>query len=356
MIAKPGRIFYTDVPNSWESNPDTTCSTADNDSFCHYQSYAAHFPSQARVYACPQGDLLNGLPQYTGCAAAAVQNELFPGGGVTARRGGFYNQREDAWVYMLNVNLHDLLDWNRATGNPFFNADDATDGGLVIYLTVVGPGSSSPVPPNPRYGVRVFGTPDLDFPPRQPDPTGVTLVSDQAFYLEGNYNVGDVNFPKMPAAVMADAVNVLSQSWSGGTGAGTGWTGLASCRNDCQSFQTLTARPGAVTTVNAAFLSGVDITTAGNYNGGFENYPRFHENWSGAALNYRGSFVSLGKPAHNTGAWCGTGGSTASGCNIYNPPLRLWNYDMDFQIVENLPPLTPRVVAVQQILFTENFR
>ena len=30
--------------------------------------------------------------------------------------------------------------------------------------------------------------------------------------------------------------------------------------------------------------------------------------------------------------------------------------DTDFQNVANLPPLTPRFVAVDQILFTENFR
>jgi hypothetical protein len=62
--------------------------------------------------------------------------------------------------------------------------------------------------------------------------------------------------------------------------------------------------------------------------------------------------VSLGTARHNNGAWCGTG----STCNIYNPPIRNWDYDTDFQTVENLPPLTPRFVSVEQILFTENFR
>ena len=90
----------------------------------------------------------------------------------------------------------------------------------------------------------------------------------------------------------------------------------------------------------------------GTYNGGLENYPRFHESWSGFTLFYRGSFVSLGTPRHSNGNWCGTG----AGCNIYNAPQRNWDYDTDFQNVANLPPLTPRFVAVDQILFTENFR
>jgi hypothetical protein len=46
----------------------------------------------------------------------------------------------------------------------------------------------------------------------------------------------------------------------------------------------------------------------------------------------------------------------SSGCNIYDPPSRNWDYDLNFQVVANLPPLTPRVVSVEQILFTENFR
>jgi len=53
----------------------------------------------------------------------------------------------------------------------------------------------------------------------------------------------------------------------------------------------------------------------------------------------------------------GSGGcGTTGACNIYNPPTRNWDYDTNFQNVANLPPITPRFVTVQQILFTENFR
>jgi hypothetical protein len=193
----------------------------------------------------------------------------------------------------------------------------------------------------------VFGSPNLDFP-APADPTGVTVASDQALYVEGDYNTGGgacssfASCPKAPAALMADTLNVLSNGWAGATG----------CRNDCQSFQPLASRPAASTTLFTAFLAGVDQTVPGTYNGGLENYPRFHESWSGTTLAYRGSFVSLGTPRHSSGPWCGTG----STCNIYNPPGRNWDYDTAFQNVANLPPLTPRFVSVDQILFTENFR
>ena len=111
------------------------------------------------------------------------------------------------------------------------------------------------------------------------------------------------------------------------------------------------------TFLNAAVLGGVDTTPLNGgvdtYNGGLENYPRFHEDWGGGpALNYQGSFVSLGEPEHVNGDWCGTGDL----CNIYNPPNRLWNFDPGYNDAANLPPLTPRFVYVQQVLFTEDFK
>jgi hypothetical protein len=127
--------------------------------------------------------------------------------------------------------------------------------------------------------------------------------------------------------------------------------------NDRQSILGLgdATRDAQTTWINAAFLGGVDTTIpigAAGYNGGLENYPRFHEDWGGRALNYQGSFVSLGTPEHVNGSWCGTGG----GCNIYNPPTRNWNFDPAFNDAANLPPLTPRFVYVQQVLFTEDFK
>jgi hypothetical protein len=334
MLDRRGRVFYNDVPVAGHDNA-TACGNVD--SYCNMLNYAPAFGAASDVYACAGTDL--GL--YGACGGVTIGNQALSTGGVTARRGGFYSNREHAWVLMLNVNMHDLLDWNtlQAPADRLFDPADTTDGGVVVFLSVAGAGSNGI--PSPRYGVRVFGSPSLGFPIAA-DPTGLTLASDQGFYVEGDYNVGTAPQPKQPAAILGDTINVLSKAWSGSGG----------CQNDCQSRQPLAARNGAATTINAAFIGGVDVTSLGNYNGGLENYPRFHESWTNLALVYRGSFVSLGTPRHNNGAWCGTG----AGCNIYNPPIRAWDYDTSFQTVENLPPLTPRFVSVQQILFTENFR
>jgi hypothetical protein len=275
------------------------------------------------------------------------------------RRGGFYNWREAKWMLLLNVNVSDLILWNSQNGEPFFASNDNSEGGIVIFATVDGPSSNAV---NNNYGVRVFGSANLPSPPLpggigvSADPTGVTFVTDQALYVLGSFNQGTVNGgpARQPASLIGDSINVLSQNY---------WRGAAACNTQyCRDGQSVlplnnAARNAATTWINAAFLGGVDTTPlnggVGAYNGGLENYPRFHEEWGGGpALNYQGSFVSLGTPTHVNGAWCGTG----TGCNIYDPPTRNWNFDSAFNNAANLPPLTPRFVYVQQVLFTEDFK
>jgi len=62
--------------------------------------------------------------------------------------------------------------------------------------------------------------------------------------------------------------------------------------------------------------------------------------------------VSLGIPVHNNGRWPSNGNAF----NMYNPPVRAWDFDVSFMDTKLLPPMTPRAVTVEQILFTENFR
>ncbi len=321
-------IFMTAVPTACASNTDPAC-------------YDPTFLTAARIY----------------------QSNMFadPPWARDFRRGGFYNHREQAWMQLLNINIRDLLVWNGTHGSPFFENNDSDEGGIVIFATVQGPNSAG----QNNYGVRIFGSADLTSIPgginATPDPTGITVVSDQALYVLGNYNI---TAPRQPASLIGDSVNILSKNY---------W--LDDCanpctRNDAQSVMGLgnAVRDATATTVNAAFLGGVDTTNPagtppGNYNGGLENYPRFHEDWSGVLFTYQGSFVSLGTPEHVDGLWCNTGGNcvgpacgTPTNCNIYNAPNRAWNFDPAYNNAANLPPLTPRFVYVQQVLFTEDFK
>jgi len=110
----------------------------------------------------------------------------------------------------------------------------------------------------------------------------------------------------VPASLVGDTINVLSDNW---------WQGYTSdlanypnCRGDCQSRRPLVNRFASTgTEVRAAFIGGIDVTTVGAFSGGFENSLRHHETWGTTALFWRGSFATLGPPQRANGSWCGTG-------------------------------------------------
>jgi hypothetical protein len=361
LFPRTAPIFYTDVPVSGcTDTAPVGCDYKDKD------SYRPKFTRDSRVYASDMR-----LNDNLGTTAFDLD----------FRRGGFYNWRERRWMLLLNINVSDLLRWNRAKGDPLFNSADTTDGGPVIFATIDDANLGTPTSGGMNnYGVRVFGSRNLPaYSPNAGDPTGLTFVTDQALYVVGDYNRGDTaagDLKWQPAALIGDSINIMSNNlWqqAGATGSPSVQCDFnATCpRNDAQWWEdinnaTPAVRMGTDTTINAAFLGGVDVTNGGQYNGGLENYTRFHENWGAATLTYAGSFVSLGAPVHVDGYWCGTGGTstntpnsgsgTNANCNIYNPPVRVWNYDARFNDVANLPPNTPVFVYVQQVLFTEWFQ
>lgn len=260
------------------------------------------------------------------------------GAGLSAVRStadSFYNFREGTFIDMLEIDAQKLLDCMQLDpaliGGKALN--DSTEGGLVWYLGVDGPASDAVN----NYGVRVKNGAKLastlaGAPPIQ----GLTVVTNQAVYVEGSYN-SDAAWK--PAAFLADSLNVLSNNW-----------------DDTKSTDSdMNQRIGTGTAIYAAFLAGTDSTGAtegpggqdlDNYNGGLENYPRFHEKWTGNTLTYRGSFVSLNLPLHVDGTWT---------AQSYSPPNRDWGYETRFNDAANLPPLSPRFVYLRQDLFVRDF-
>lgn len=161
----------------------------------------------------------------------------------------------------------------------------------------------------------------------------LTVVTDNTAYIQGNYN--SVN--KKGAAVIADAVNILSNRWGDIDGDGTFDDDLA------YSWQPLNSRNAWSTTVNAALMMGnTDSQPGVQYNGGVENVLRFMERWSGDTLTYRGSIIDLWNSVHATGDWI-------YGNPIYTAPNRDWGFDTDFLNPANLPPGTPNVYTIRVI-------
>ncbi|MGE3165596.1 MAG: hypothetical protein AB7O52_11865 [Planctomycetota bacterium] len=153
----------------------------------------------------------------------------------------------------------------------------------------------------------------------------LTVVTEDPLFIHGDFNT--VN--KKGAAVMADAVNLLSNAWDDSKGAG--------------SLPT-----AASTTFNVAMVTGNVPTPdgGGSYSGGFENLPRFHENWSGRTCSIRGSFIKIFDSEIATSPW-------AYGGQVYTAPVRDWQYDPDLNDLGNLPPFTPNAVYFRRVLWSD---
>ena len=259
----------------------------------------------------------------------------------------FHNRRENKNIDMLDVNVEAFL--NCLDDQPGFpDLDDDTEGGLVVHLSVDGPDSDT----INNYGTRL--TNGAEF---HEDVVGLTVVSDQALYVQGDYNSEN----KKPASLLADSLNVLSNSWCDEFKNDT--CAAPEYKKDRKSNErdnrNVWERQAENTVINAAMMANMDETgstdSQGNQkagNGGLHNFPRMHEDWSPngekETLSIRGSFVSLGKPKHVEGAW--------SCCSrVYQPPVRDWDYDTDFNDATNLPPLSPRFVYLVQEVFMRDF-
>jgi len=158
---------------------------------------------------------------------------------------------------------------------------------------------------------------------------GLTIVSENPMYVMGNYNSVD----KKPAAVMADAITILSNNW-----------------DDAKGSLPTSDRTVNDTTVNAAFALGPNRESTGSYNnGGLENAIRFLEDWGGKTFTYRGSIVGLWHTQQATAdhRCCGD-----SGDNYYNAPNRDWGYDTLFDTAQ--PPGTPKgVLGLTRVAWSE---
>jgi hypothetical protein len=170
---------------------------------------------------------------------------------------------------------------------------------------------------------------------------GLTVVTPNPLYVQGNYNAtgsavgsSDTSTTK-PAALIADAITVLSTAWTRSTVPISSYTGTTGTY-DQMSGSSLSYRLASPTTVNAAFLAGIVPTTSSSYSGGVENFPRFLEDWSGKAFTYNGSMIVMFPSQTAIGLWVATGG-------YYNPPVRNWNFDVNFRNPSKLPPNTPAV-------------
>jgi Tfp pilus assembly protein PilX len=222
-------------------------------------------------------------------------------------------------------------------------------------------------------------------------PNNLLLSSDQAVYLQGDFNNNKnrnidgvdraisataANTPsdaRLSASVIGDTITVLSNNCVSLTLSPLGVpAGQLNC--GLQDATNIVATP---TVINAAFLSNTDVSTGNlgtgrgydaskatnKYSGGVNNYIRLLEDWNNGgtgnpiALNYMGSLISLGAPLEYSGQYrpggeAAVAGSPGTPASYYNIPFRNFNYDPNFSDVDKMPPLTPKASYVQQKNFS----
>ncbi len=286
-----------------------------------------------------------------------------PSGMIKSNRR-MYDFRESRWVNTVDVDMGKMRTGVNTTtsgaatnfkvNGSDWNVDDSTNGwNGVVYFDVESPntgytsvsdvgsmGSGSGTRTAVRFvnGSRIPNRNTITATQSE----GVTLATNTAAYVVGNFNadgtlqadLSDMTTPEAgeaPAAIVADAIGVISNAWwNSGTGLPVG-----------DSTSSNSTRPAASSTeVSCAFLTGiVDTVGSSSYSGGVENYPRFHEKWSGKSLRYRGSIIALFNSEIATGPWKNT---------KYSPPKREWGFNSMFG-GGTYPPGTPRLRTYRRL-------
>ena len=180
---------------------------------------------------------------------------------------------------------------------------------------------------------------------------GLTVAAENPVYVEGNYNAtaslaGVTANPDVPAAILADAVTLLSNQWT-----------------DSESFLAPNDPSGRQATAGAAYRMAVaagkglsfvkpTVGTVPNdfgTDGGVHNFLRYLENWNGNSLWYNGSLVSLWINRQAIGTYkCCT--------NVYSPPVRVYSFDTNFLLPTLLPPGTPMFRDINTLTFRQILR
>jgi hypothetical protein len=187
---------------------------------------------------------------------------------------------------------------------------------------------------------------------------GFTIASENPVYIQGNYNSDNTDPfwnnppPATPAdinhsaaAVIADAVTVLSNNWSDENSM-LNPLNLGGRAPNTPTYYRLAIAGGKNINFPQPAGTGQDFGT----DGGVHNFLRYIESWGGSGgLYYRGSLVSLYYSQYATG--------TFKCCTlVYGPPPRYYYFDTAFLDPTKLPPGTPMLQDVVNLTYWQDFK
>ncbi|MGB6874739.1 MAG: hypothetical protein WA634_12755 [Silvibacterium sp.] len=183
------------------------------------------------------------------------------------------------------------------------------------------------------------------------EPCGLTIVSENPVYVQGDFNApagsnGSATAAHVATSIVADAITLLSDSWNDVNSFSSLYT------TSLRGATTTTYRFGAVAGKGISFPQPSTCGTEACYqdfgtDGGVHNFLRFLEDWSGT-LYYRGSVVSFYYNRQAIGVYKDGLDNT-----VYNPPTRGYQFDSDFLTPSLLPPRTPMFRDVNTVGFTQ---
>ena len=250
----------------------------------------------------------------------------------------FWDFREGKTVHAVQLSVSNLNTWLGSGGGAAYNNQmDLHSGHGInsVYIYNNNPLTSLSLP-----AVRVDDGAVL---PQD----GLTVVTPDPLYVLGNYNASGSSLNNggnvsgtAPAALIGDAITVLSQNWNDQADTLKG------------SGSSMTARTPVATTINAATFEGVVQSSGNQYSGGVENFLRLLEDWGDTKdnnpipfkLTYNGSIVVMFPSQYATNYW--------DNSNYYSVPKRVWAFDLNFMTQKGLPPLTPEVFALIRKTYT----
>jgi hypothetical protein len=294
------------------------------------QGSNSHFCRNLSSHVTRDSASFNAIPNRSNCEDIFRWNPTTDDDEIDPTR--FRDRREGTTVYALDIDVDALRSWIGSNANRQIK---------IMYIEFYN------APAGFFPAVRMINGERLPGP--------LTVATHAPLYVRGDYNYTGVASQWQPAALMGDAITLLSDAWDDngnrtdgcryGQQGATSVPGFPACTNAPSNATSGTTR------VYAAIAAGHSATTcdwarAGCaspvYGGGFPNFPRFLENWSGRTMEMRGAFASFFRSQQAVGNWVQA---------VYSAPTRNWTHDSRFTVPATYPPGTPLVGTVLQLAY-----
>ncbi len=244
-----------------------------------------------------------------------------PAGVITAGSTvDFFDAKEKEWVRNTQIDVSQLMASGYFPSNGIIYVSDqrSTSGSLS------------------QNGLVLVNGSDLDANP-------MTVACENPVYVQGDFNTVD----KQPAAVLSDAITLLSNSWDMSKAVEYDASGRSYTSSMSAAYYS--KKVPSKTEMNLSFITGdtkADVSS-NNHGGGLENLPRFLENWKSTEIKLRGSMIQMWESGEATGEY--TYGK------YFTAPTRNWGFDTDLSDPNKLPPGTPKVRVFQRIGWKQGF-